>query len=148
MKFYYSHDIMTSLVLLLVSFLKLFDDHHTIPLPHLGPRGRHFASHRPREGWKAAVLGISVGDSRRGGKSNSLSLTGGTILSGIKHLMNLNLQLRCDWCRHVRINFSDYTCLTYPVVGAQILDCCHIPRPTPSASMPLGGSGSSGRCWA
>lgn len=50
-----------------VSFLKLFDDHHTIPLPHLGPRGRHFASHRPLERWKSAVLDISVADSQGGG---------------------------------------------------------------------------------
>lgn len=49
-----------------VSFLKLFDDHHTIPLPHLGPRGRHFASHRPLERWKSAVLDISVADSQGG----------------------------------------------------------------------------------
>lgn len=123
-----------------VSFLKLFDDHHTIPLPHLGPRGRHFASHRPREGWKAAVLGISVGDSRRGGKSNSLSLTGGTILSGIKHLMNLNLQLRCDWCRHVRINFL-WLYMSDDIPGNQ--------GQPPSASMPFAWAASSaGRCWA
>ena len=61
LKICYPHDI--PLLAFAVSFLKPFD-HHTIPLPHLGPRGRHFASHGPLESWKSRVLDISIADSR------------------------------------------------------------------------------------
>ena len=65
LKICYPHGI--PLLAFAVSCLKPFD-HHTIPLPHLGPRGRHFASHGPLESWKSRVLDISIAYSRSRGE--------------------------------------------------------------------------------